>query len=343
MAIRRRSLPSGWYPATASGVRARCEEWESGLPAVAQRYSSIIVPHAGWAFSGRLAYKALRAMPESAETVVVVGGHLRPSDPVLAAPEVGFETPFGHLEADSDLLSSLSRRFDVREDHATDNTVEVQLPLVHHLAPHARIAALRCPPAPCAEEVGRFIAEFAAERERLIFVVGSTDLTHYGPAYGFVSDQAGGDPSLWVREKNDRPIVDAMVRLDADLVIRLALERHAACSSGAAAAAIGYAVRRGSRRGELIEYAQSSDVRPDASFVGYAAIGFPRADAGTTSQENAASMSEPVQREARATSSSAGASGSRDLRAMSGGRSARAASETAGTPASRDRSRLSRS
>ncbi len=274
MTIRRRSLPEGWYPSTASGVRARCEAWESSLPTVSQRYSSVIVPHAGWAFSGRLAYRAIRAMPQTTETVVVVGGHLRSSDPVVVAPETGFETPFGHLEADLELISSLNERFDVREDHAADNTVEVQLPLVHHLSPSARVVALRCPPAPCAGEVGRFIAGYAAERGQVVFVVGSTDLTHYGPAYGFVTEQAGSDPSQWVREENDRPIVDAMVRLDAPRVIRLAVERHAACSSGAAAAAIGFAARVGSPRGELIEYAQSCDVRPDSSFVGYAAIGY---------------------------------------------------------------------
>lgn len=274
MTVRRRSLPSGWYPSTAEGVRLRCEEWETGLSAAAGRYASVVVPHAGWAFSGRLAYRALRALPEGADTIVVVGGHLRPSDPVLAAPESGFETPFGRLEADASLISALQSRFDLREDRVADNTVEVQLPLIHYLRPRARVVALRCPPAPSAEMLGRAVAEYAAAQGRTVCLVGSTDLTHYGPAYGFTHRGVGSDASRWVRVENDGPVVQAMVRLDAEQVLRLALERHAACSSGAAAAAIGFASQCGAERGDLIEYAQSLDVRPDESFVGYVAIGY---------------------------------------------------------------------
>ena len=271
---RLRSLPEGWYPSTAAGVRERCRDWERSLPPVESRFRAVVVPHAGWVFSGELAYRAIRALEQDAHTVVVAGGHLRPDDPVMLAPEPAYETPLGPLEADTGLAESIKRRLEVQDDRLPDNTVEVQLPIVRHLFPSARALYLRCPPGPQAIVLGRVVAELAIEHGETICLVGSTDLTHYGPAYGYVPAGVGPDAVRWVRDQNDRPIVDAMVGMDARETIRLGVEKRAACSSGAAAAAIAFARYLGATEGVLLEYATSYDVRPDRSFVGYAAVGY---------------------------------------------------------------------
>ncbi|MFW5716751.1 MAG: AmmeMemoRadiSam system protein B [Spirochaetota bacterium] len=271
---RTRTLQGGWYPDSAHGVRRQCESWEAGLGPAVRRFRSVVVPHAGWVFSGRIAYETLRRLQPDLETIVVVGGHLRPDDPLHLAPEDRYETPLGELEADDELADLLSSTFAAVPDRRPDNTVEVQLPLVHYLYPGARALYLRCPPSETALATGRAVAEFAARSGRRIGVVGSTDLTHYGPAYDFAPRGLGEEAVRWVRRENDRAIVDAMLALDAETTIRRALDDRSACSSGAAAASITYALRTGCEASELVEYGQSYDVRPDASFVGYAGIGF---------------------------------------------------------------------
>ncbi len=271
---RSRTLPPGWYPATENQVFEQCRTWEADLGAPSRDYVAAVVPHAGWAFSGRLAFRTLRELRKPAETIVVAGGHLRAADPILVAPEDVYETPVGDIRIDRELADYLGQSFDTREDRIPDNTVEVQLPLVRYLFPGALVVSVRCPPAALSVEFGAAVARFAIERGREIRFVGSTDLTHYGPAYGFSPRGDGPEAAEWVRDTNDRAVIDAMRAMDADATIRLAIENHAACSSGAAAAAVRFARELGAGSGDLVEYAQSYDVRPDASFVGYVGMGF---------------------------------------------------------------------
>jgi hypothetical protein len=63
-----------------------------------------------------------------------------------------------------------------------------------------------------------------------------------------------------------------MLEMDIEEVLRLGNEAKAACSSGAAAAAISYARSRGVNGGRYIGYASSHDLYPADSFVGYAGV-----------------------------------------------------------------------
>lgn len=270
--VRHRTLPPGWYPETADGVREQCATWKRGAPPVPTDCVAAVVPHAGWAFSGRIAYLALRGLRRDVETVVVAGGHLRPGDSVRIAPEDAYETPLGALEADEELGDEIRSSVAAGDDTRPDNTVEVQLPLVAALFPDARALYLRCPPSDLAQATGSAIAAYADRTGRTVCVVGSTDLTHYGPAYGFTPVGVGPEAVEWARSVNDHAIVAAMASLDAGRTVELGNEQAAACSSGAAAAAIAFARATGVTHGTVVEYGQSYDVRPDSSFVGYAGI-----------------------------------------------------------------------
>lgn len=271
---RTRVLPSGWYPSTSAEVERQLQEWEASLPPADERFCAVIVPHAGWAFSGRIAYRTIRALIPDVSAIVVVGGHLRPGDPVMIAPEDAYEIPGGEARADGSLAEELTRRLETAPDVRADNTVEVQLPIVHALFPRARLLSVRVPPDQKAVETGRIVHEYASTTGRDIAVIGSTDLTHYGPNYGFETQGSGREAERWAREVNDRSVIEAMLVTDARRVMDLGTRERAACSSGAAAAAISFAVHSGATSGTLVEYGQSSDVHPGSSFVGYAGVGF---------------------------------------------------------------------
>jgi AmmeMemoRadiSam system protein B len=108
-----------------------------------------------------------------------------------------------------------------------------------------------------------------------VAVIGSTDLTHYGPNYGFTPQGTGPAALAWVREHNDRRLLDNLLALQHERTLELARRERSACSAGAAVAAARFAELRGSHRGHLLEYATSHDLYPGSSFVGYAAIIFP--------------------------------------------------------------------
>jgi len=233
----------------------------------------VVVPHAGWAYSGALACRAIARLRPGAETVVVVGGHLRSDDAILLAPEDAVATPMGDLEIDIRLRSVIRDRFRTVSDRDADNTVEIQLPIVAYLHDMPKIVYVRSPPSELAAELGNLIAEYATSNPGVV-VVGSTDLTHYGPAYGFVDHGHGPESVEWVKTHNDARFVDALLQADPETIVSVAQSSRSACSAGAAATAAAFARACGCTRSEVIDYYTSYDVAPNESFVGYVGVGY---------------------------------------------------------------------
>jgi hypothetical protein len=109
---------------------------------------------------------------------------------------------------------------------------------------------------------------------RETIILGSTDLTHYGYNYGYTPKGVGEEAVNWVKNENDKRVVDLMVAMDAPAVVEESLKNYNACCSGAAATAIAAAKGLGAEKGEKLVYCTSYDIRPDSSFVGYVGILF---------------------------------------------------------------------
>ena len=234
-----------------------------------------VAPHAGWTFSGRLACRVFAALSPPPDTVLVVGGHLMRHDPFRAWPEQAYETPLGDMPADLELLEWLREKQHVVDDPSTDSAVEVQLPLARHFLPESAVLGMCAPPSAQAYELGRSLARWSREAGRRLAVVGSTDLTHYGPSYGFTPHGRGAEAVRWVKEVNDAGIVDALVRMDPTEALNRATRERSACSVGGALVAMGFGAEQGVKKGRLLEYTTSYDVYPGDSVVGYAAVIYP--------------------------------------------------------------------
>ena len=286
MSLRRRHLPRGWYPDDPVSLRGLVTDWipAAGLGVAAGGIAvAAVAPHAGWTFSGRLATMAAASLayafppvqdPEGGGTLVVFGGHLPPGARPLAAGETSYDTPLGALDADIALLHALEAVVGLGRDEEPDNTVEVLLPMVAAIFPGIRVLWLRAPNDGAAVELGEAVSAAGLSMGRRVACLGSTDLTHYGPNYGFSPHGTGRAAEAWVRDTNDRRFIEALLDMDSTEALRLAQAERSACSAGAAAAALAFARSRGASRATLLGYATSLDVRRDDSFVGYAAVAF---------------------------------------------------------------------
>ncbi len=278
MSLRKRSLPRGWYPADKKECQREIESflegWSPSLSLKTVRGG--IVPHAGWYFSGRLAARVFHFLKAKgkADLIVLYGGHLGPNDLPRIVMESAWETPFGEIEIDRDFSAHLEKRVNLKPESPTsgDNTIEIQLPIVKYFFPGTKLLAIRSPSSLTAERLGEEVARLASEMGLAILSIGSTDLTHYGPNYGFVSKGIGSSALKWVRDENDRGFIDCALKMDAKGLVRHANEHESACSGGAAASAIATCKALGSEKGHLIDYYTSYDIMPDDSFVGYAGI-----------------------------------------------------------------------
>jgi AmmeMemoRadiSam system protein B len=276
---RKRALPRGWYPADKKECQREIESYLEGWsPSPLQLSQGLggIIPHAGWYFSGKLAARVFHTLKlkSKVELVVLYGGHLSPEDFPRAVMEEACETPLGDIEIHTDFVKSLMKRIDVKKESPTsgDNTIEIQLAMVKYFFPEAKLVAIRSPLSLKADVLGKEVAGVAKEVGLPILAIGSTDLTHYGPNYGFLSKGIGPASVEWVKKENDKGFIDRALKMDAEGLLKHALENDSACSAGAAISAMATSKAMGAEKGILLDYYTSYDIMPDDSFVGYAGI-----------------------------------------------------------------------
>lgn len=264
------------------------ETWTPDARAAAgQAVVGGIVPHAGWACSGAVAGAVISALlAEQPETVVIFGAVHHRGAPLAAVYTSGaWATPLGPVAIDEELAraaTASSPLFTADEQrHGPEHSIEVQVPFVRELAPRVKLLPIMVVPSEHAATIGTHVAEAAARLDRHVGFLGSTDLTHYGPRYGFTPHGTGPQGLAWARRENDRRMIDLILALAADRVVDEARTHHNACGSGAVAAAIAASVTAGATRARLLRHTTSSEVLADRlgamqDAVGYAGIVFER-------------------------------------------------------------------
>jgi AmmeMemoRadiSam system protein B len=281
MQVRKTMFAGSWYPDRADQCRREIEGFlDEGQQWKVPRGGFVggIVPHAGWYFSGSLACNVVKRLAEEGEidVIAILGMHLPPGAASVIMTEGAWETPFGALPVATELATDLIEQFrfevETASDFQPDNTIELQLPFIKFFMPEVRILTLGVPPHKEALDIGAALVAAARKRDLSLKVIGSTDLTHYGRNYGMLSHGVGIEALEWVREHNDRRVIEAMLALDPLGVIEEARARRNACCAGAVAAAIEAATALGARYPVKLRYTTSHEKSPGDSFVGYVGI-----------------------------------------------------------------------
>ena len=284
MNLRESSLPAGWYPRNPDEIRRFLAGFNKGRAQGSAR--AAIAPHAGWYYSGKIAAGAAASLSGNVDTLAIIGGHLPGGHPPLYAGEDAVRTPFGSMAIDGELRAALIRETGGTDDRYRDNTVEVLLPMAHFFFPDARLLWLRFPAEMSSFEAGGALSATAKKLGRSLAVLASTDLTHYGPNYGFTPKGVGPGALRWMKEINDRRFIDAVESGDPAAVLERAETDRSSCSAGAVLGAMGFAAAvAGNGAARLLEYGTSaggsgagagtvSDAEIPDSFVGYASFVF---------------------------------------------------------------------
>ena len=205
-----------------------------------------IVPHAGWTFSGSLAalvFSAIRQQHEKVHTFVLFGAAHSYFGRTPALCDRGvWETPLGVAAIDEELADAVLNKGTVVSDanaHMGEHSIEVQVPFIQYLFAGAKILPILVPPTEKAIALGTGVGEIIAQDEdKKIICLGSTDLTHYGPRYGFTPQGTGEKALVWAKDVNDKKFIDAALKLDVGSLLTMAAENGNACGPGAAAATV---------------------------------------------------------------------------------------------------------
>lgn len=231
-----------FYPADGDECRRMLDSF--AMDAVRGRGLGAVVPHAGWVFSGQTAMKGIAAIAGTEpDTVVIFGAvHRHTREAAALYPAGAWQTPLGPVEVDDELGRAVA---DVRgvganaAAHDQEHSIEVQLPLIQWWLPDARILPIMVQPVREAADIGRGVATAIGQVGRRVAYLASTDLTHYGPAFGFEPHGRGEEGVRWAKEVNDRRFVELIERRQATAVVAEATAHQNACGSGAVAALLG--------------------------------------------------------------------------------------------------------
>ena len=243
---------------------------------------ALVVPHAGYAYSGGTATRAYAAAAKGSYKRVVL---LAPSHYVgfagLALPSYTHcETPLGLVEIDTAALAPLAKAAPglVGQNcraHNLEHSLEVQLPLIKHFFPGTPLAPIVC---------GHLERDMAAKAAAVLLPlwgedslwIVSSDFTHYGTSFNF----APFDHDIPARLRElDLGAVDNILAQDAK-----AFDRYIKCTGATICGAVpillalevaALANKAGEQplEGALLEYVTSGAMTGDYSHcVSYAAV-----------------------------------------------------------------------
>ena len=239
--IRPAAVAGRFYPATTDGCERMIDEMLVGVNTPAAR--GAIVPHAGWIYSGSTAALALAGIAAAQPEIIIIIGTVHTPDPNPASVfgAGAWDTPLGPIQVDERLAARLSNHrqvVDCPAAHRREHSIEVQLPIIQRLLPNATVVPVSVRPGPQAVEIGQFFGSVVAEYAQRVAVVGTTDLTHYGPIFDFEPHGHGELGIRWAKEVNDRRLIRLIQTLDAAAVVPEAIASRNACGPGAVAATI---------------------------------------------------------------------------------------------------------
>jgi AmmeMemoRadiSam system protein B len=282
--VKHSDLAGTWYPRDSSRLREQIDTWlqESTSPAAAPgRLCAVVVPHAGYQYSGRAAaaaYACVRHVPYT-RAVIVAPSHHAAFRGVALLDVDAFSTPLGEMAVDREAVAVLARSplctvrpAVYRDEHA----LEIQLPFLQRALPTVRVVPtlVGTLDADDYEAVAAALAE-VAHGDTVVIV--SSDFVHYGWRFAYQPFPATGPAQVAAALRTlDLGAIERVCAGDAAGFLAY-IEDTGATICGRTPIAVFLTLHCQRSRGILLSYYTSLDVTGDYEHsVSYASIAFPQ-------------------------------------------------------------------
>lgn len=263
------AVAGAFYPAESSSLAHLIQHFlaepprQAGLETLPERTpKALIVPHAGYIYSGAVAaqaYRLLQPYRNVIHRVILLGPVHRVAVRGLALPGAdAFSTPLGNISVDTeaiDLISSLPQVSTSVAAHAWEHSLEVQLPFLQSVLHDFTLVPLAVGEA-TPDEVAEVLESLWGQDDTLIVI--SSDLSHF-----LTYEQA---------RRCDSNTVQRMLQLDHHI------SHHEACGATPVNGLLELAQRH-HLQPYLLDLRNSGDTEGDQDrVVGYSALAFYEAD-----------------------------------------------------------------
>jgi len=237
----------------------------------------VIAPHAGYMFSGPCMAYSYKEIAESKfpETYIILGtSHSGFSGTLLK----DYKTPFGLVKTDQELAKHLMKKLPFFKEsdlaHKAEHSIEVQLPFLQFVSKD-NLKELKILPIVCnyTEEQIVALTNVLQDTNKQVFVIASSDFTHFGSAYGYLPFRNNIKENLY---KLDKEAINFIEKLNHKGFLNLVSAKELTiCGYKAIFTAIQLTKLFGSKKAKLLKYYTSGDIVNDYNnAVGYASIAF---------------------------------------------------------------------
>jgi MEMO1 family protein len=265
--IRRSIIAGSWYPGKPEALQAQIQGFLNAVPrtSLTGPLVGLIVPHAGYVYSGGVAAYAYQLLSERPFTrvVIVAPSHRYPFKGASIDSKDGYETPLGIIPVDNQLAQEIVSESPVfryvPNGHAQEHALEIQLPFLQAVLKQFSLVPIiqgSQDRATC-QEMAQALAKVLQGRE--VLLVASTDLSHFH--------------SYNQARSLDQKILDRVAAFDeTGLMSDLEQDQVEACGGGPMVTVLRTARLLGADVSRVLQYANSGDVTGDRSgVVGYMA------------------------------------------------------------------------
>lgn len=238
------------------------------MPSVRQARPAfgVMVPHAGYVYSGAVAGKTFASVAVPEEVVILGPNHHGSGHRIAVFTHGGWEMPLGTVPIAEGLANAILVACPMAaadyQAHLAEHSLEVQVPFLRTLQADVTIVPVCIGRVPLEDllALGDGLAQALRTRPQLPLLVASTDMTHY----------ESGESA----RRKDHLALEHVLALDPEGLYRTVRDqRISMCGVLPTVIMLRAALALGATRAELIAYANSGDVTGDQrEVVGYAGV-----------------------------------------------------------------------
>jgi AmmeMemoRadiSam system protein B/AmmeMemoRadiSam system protein A len=300
--ILRSSIAGTWYSADANTLSKQIDAlFQKAEVKPRNDVIALILPHAGYQYSGQTAAMAIKSIAKEYNRIVVIGpSHRVPMEDILSVPmATHYQTPLGEIELDVEFINKLLQYplfQNAPSAQEYEHSTQIQVPLLQHVQKKFKLVPIVA--GNCSQDAiikaGNILKSLVDEGT---LVVASSDFTHYGPGYGYVPFRENIQEQL---KKLDMGAFEYIAKLDSKGFLEYR-RKTGATICGYVPIAILLSMLGQGVKAELINYATSGELMGDftnsVSYLGVTFYGAWQKSAQNEPQANRAELTDKDKKE----------------------------------------------
>jgi len=270
------SLAGRWYLDDANALNEQIEGFFKKVKVKPKgNVIALILPHAGYTYSGQTAAWGLKTTDKQYKRIVVLGpSHYVHIEEMLSVPRVThYETPLGQIPLDTEFIGKLLKHplfQNIPHTHTREHSVQIELPLLQYRQKDFKLVPIvvgNC----SRQSIDKAAAILSSLIDSETLVIASSDFVHYGADYGFVPFKENIPEQI---KKLDMGAYEHISNLDSSGFVKYK-QKTGATICGYIPIAILLSMLEKPVEGQLIKYTTSGELTGDfTNSVSYLSVVF---------------------------------------------------------------------